>query len=1327
MSLRSLFLLPLLLQSTAMASPLVQWGASSAIVSASQGMTEGEDDVTWNSLVASSPAVGANYYSTASGLGNPNTSGANPVFFANCKNSATTNTGALLINNATDGDDMLRSASYSISGGSTVHSLIVWQRYGSGNSTAPSFGFLSGGDNSGNSVALGSLSATAFVNSNSSSALLENRFVIRLGSDFYISQDVGDFPSGANSTSAAALSIPNPAAATWYQYDPATNMTAVGALAGGTGTLPNFDNLTAVGVWYARATTLANTNINYISFTANGTVTGSGPNTPPVAYDDTAETISGGNVLIPVLANDTDADSDPLSLSAVSTPSSGTAAIEGNQIRFTAPGGFTGDATFTYTVSDGEDTDTATVTVTVNAPPPNTPPVANNDTAATTSGSSILIAVMANDTDADNDFLNLTAVTTPDNGSAAILDRDIQYTAPAGFIGTATFNYTVSDGTDTDTATVTVTVSAPPPNNPPDANNDTAATTSGSSVLIPVLNNDTDADNDTLSLSAVTTPDFGTAGIEVKSIRYTAPAGFVGNATFTYTASDGEDTDTATVTVTVTEPSAVPDSPPVDGKTYSYYFLGNSLSRGLSLASGQDRARLEGIFRARGSRMIFGTQLGAGVNLDEHWVKTRISTGVALQLTHMDDLGETSVTGGANYLYSFFRDYTFAFQGFQRDWNGSITSGNTFDAVILQPYQSLLEQDDYTSSDQAKGFRGDRPAINDFISYASGNNPQSHAATRKFYIYSAWPRMEGIEGRAVDTDFNGVYSFSEFYSAPYTVPTGGVLPQDIGEQVPNRDFVTQLVAAVKADNPAIADSIHLIPVGEVFASVDALIRNSQLPGVADYFTRNAAYYLTARLDGKATLGEAGFTYIYPPGQPANYGSDFIAAQGIKNFYCDKIHMNDQPHNSEDSGTIGAYLAAATIHCVLTGERPDRLTPAEVAAIYEKFDSTADAALIAKLQETIWDVVSNDSRTGVAVLPDSADSYKGFQSAHFTAPEIENRALSGEAADADGDGDPNVLEFFRQTDPRQSGAGSGLAIAPLGGNFTVTIRGLSRARGVLPLFEASSDLANWDIVPDLDVTATAAPAAGMSDFQIFLEGGQARSFRRLNLSYLPSGPATPLVAWGPGTGIVTANQNLTGGSLALDLVNPSSPAPGASYQTDSPVFHAAVAPLESGVTLGSYRITDDASSDNISLTFTKNAAVANSGSATFIWQQPSAFLNGADTGNVTLGRLRVRAKQNSTVTGVTQMRFVIRKGGSFYISDDCGAISSNTFYEDITLANPAAVQWHAFDPAQTGTVGAPVHLVGFDGVTAVGFNWRVYADGATQSLFVSEFSAERVTP
>ena len=72
--------------------------------------------------------------------------------------------------------------------------------------------------------------------------------------------------------------------------------------------------------------------------------------------------------------------------------------------------------------------------------------------------------MLANDSDPDGDPLQVSSVTQPNRGQAAVSDggQTVTYTAPATFGGTVQFTYRVTDGRGgTATATVRVTVTAP--------------------------------------------------------------------------------------------------------------------------------------------------------------------------------------------------------------------------------------------------------------------------------------------------------------------------------------------------------------------------------------------------------------------------------------------------------------------------------------------------------------------------------------------------------------------------------------------------------------------------------------------------------------------------------------------------------------------------------------------------------------------------------------------------------------------------------------------------------------------------------------------------
>jgi subtilisin family serine protease len=88
-------------------------------------------------------------------------------------------------------------------------------------------------------------------------------------------------------------------------------------------------------------------------------------NHAPVAQDDSAETDENRAVSIDVLANDSDPDGDTLQIASVGKPQHGTVRISENGVEYTPDKDYTGDDTFSYTVTDGELNSSANVKVTV--------------------------------------------------------------------------------------------------------------------------------------------------------------------------------------------------------------------------------------------------------------------------------------------------------------------------------------------------------------------------------------------------------------------------------------------------------------------------------------------------------------------------------------------------------------------------------------------------------------------------------------------------------------------------------------------------------------------------------------------------------------------------------------------------------------------------------------------------------------------------------------------------------------------------------------------------------------------------------------------------
>ena len=296
-------------------------------------------------------------------------------------------------------------------------------------------------------------------------------------------------------------------------------------------------------------------------------------NTAPVAADDRAGPLVEDGPQVPValgrlLANDSDADGDTLTVTQVDNAVGGTIELHDGAVFFTSSADFSGTAGFDYTVEDGHGgSDVGRVSLEV-MPTPDAP-VAVDDWAGPIpeDGSPFPISLsrlLGNDRDADGDTLTVTSVDHAVGGTIEMRDGALIFTPNADFNGTAGFDYTVSDGHDgSDVGHVSLDVL--PVNDAPVAVDD---------VLDPVLadrgareitfaeltGNDRDPDGDTLSLTSVSGAVGGTVGIADGRVVFAATAGFDGTAGFDYRIEDGKGgSDTGSVQLDVTPGTDVPD------------------------------------------------------------------------------------------------------------------------------------------------------------------------------------------------------------------------------------------------------------------------------------------------------------------------------------------------------------------------------------------------------------------------------------------------------------------------------------------------------------------------------------------------------------------------------------------------------------------------------------------------------------------------------------------------------------------------------------------------------------------------------------------------
>ncbi|WP_282130300.1 Ig-like domain-containing protein [Pseudoalteromonas aliena] len=182
-------------------------------------------------------------------------------------------------------------------------------------------------------------------------------------------------------------------------------------------------------------------------------------------------------------------------------------------------------------------------------------PEANQDEITIGVGESTTIDVLKNDTDMDGDKLTLSGATA-DFGDVSIVDEQLLYIPPAGFVGVAIIEYSISDGKGgTSNSQVKVNLVI---NNAPTAVFDSATTTDNTSIEIDVLRNDSDIDGDELFVvNAVAAQ--GTVSININgTLQYTPKSGFDGVDIIDYTIKDSKGAkSTAQVKVTVSAVKSV--------------------------------------------------------------------------------------------------------------------------------------------------------------------------------------------------------------------------------------------------------------------------------------------------------------------------------------------------------------------------------------------------------------------------------------------------------------------------------------------------------------------------------------------------------------------------------------------------------------------------------------------------------------------------------------------------------------------------------------------------------------------------------------------------
>jgi ELWxxDGT repeat protein len=277
-------------------------------------------------------------------------------------------------------------------------------------------------------------------------------------------------------------------------------------------------------------------------------------NQAPTASEDTITTNEDTAITINVLANDTDPENQPLTLTNFTQGANGSVAVNAdNTVTYTPAPNFFGADTFTYTINDTHGgTATGTVKVTVN--PINDAPLAFNGVTSLDEDTHVEITLVGEDIDSAS--LNFVLMTATANGTLSpVVGNKVIYTPDPNYTGPDSFTFIANDGTsDSNVAEIMIAV-LPIPDAPLLATVGNQVVAEGS--LLSFTLSGTDPDGEQLTFSASGLPGGATLDPTTGAFSWTPDNAQAGTYTVTFTVTDPTNRSaTETITITVTDVSS---------------------------------------------------------------------------------------------------------------------------------------------------------------------------------------------------------------------------------------------------------------------------------------------------------------------------------------------------------------------------------------------------------------------------------------------------------------------------------------------------------------------------------------------------------------------------------------------------------------------------------------------------------------------------------------------------------------------------------------------------------------------------------------------------
>ena len=207
------------------------------------------------------------------------------------------------------------------------------------------------------------------------------------------------------------------------------------------------------------------------------------------------------------------------------------------------------------TANGGTNSVSRQFTVTVNSI--NHAPTANPQTVTVPQDTATGVTLTGSDPDA-GDTLTYTVTANPSHGGLSGTAPNLTYTPNAGYFGTDSFQFKVTDnhGTDSTPAAVSINVVGKPT-----ANSQSVSTNHDTAVGITLTGTDPNTPPRSLTFAVAASPSHGMLSGTAPNLTYTPNAGFQGSDSFTFTDSNGVNS-SASATVTIHVAAGVPTANP---------------------------------------------------------------------------------------------------------------------------------------------------------------------------------------------------------------------------------------------------------------------------------------------------------------------------------------------------------------------------------------------------------------------------------------------------------------------------------------------------------------------------------------------------------------------------------------------------------------------------------------------------------------------------------------------------------------------------------------------------------------------------------------------